>query len=87
MDCTLLSWNIRGINNLMALRGVRELTGKNKVNILCLQETKCVSGDKVIRNGIWVVDSHGWIIQNSEGLSGGMLVSWLYTNFSCKSFA
>lgn len=36
----ILSWNIRGVNNSVAQRNLRDLVGKSKAGIICVQETK-----------------------------------------------
>lgn len=87
MDVSLLSWNVRGIKNLVQKGSLSLILKKRKVNVLCFQETKCASWDNVLKNAIWGLNTHDWIIQNSEGLSGGLAVSWDNTTFLCKGMA
>ncbi|KAK1365197.1 hypothetical protein POM88_040758 [Heracleum sosnowskyi] len=76
MEIKLLSWNIRGFNNLVARKNVKSTVVRKKVNILCLQETKCSSWNTNLESTIWEDESHQWLSQNAEGLSGGLAVSW-----------
>ncbi|KAK1379692.1 hypothetical protein POM88_026436 [Heracleum sosnowskyi] len=66
---------------------IRDYTMKNKVNVLCLQETKCANWDEMLKTSIWDSSSHEWLCQNSEGLSGGLALSWDNTIFKCTGFA
>ncbi|XP_074336806.1 uncharacterized protein LOC141673979 [Apium graveolens] len=71
---------------------IKELMKEVDANILCLQETKCVSWNKFWEKLIWANDQHSWLIQNSEGLSGGLLIAWDELSFksiwmaSCKNW-
>lgn len=88
MELKLFSWNIRGIRNLALRRHLRDLLRKRQVEVLCIQETKCSSNwDDKLKNSVWDLNSHDWIIQNSEGLSRGLPISWDSLVFKCKGFA
>lgn len=72
----ILSWNIRGINNSIARRNLRNLISANLPAVIFVQETKSADICDVLRDSIWDLNSHGWIISPSSGLSGGLLTSW-----------
>ena len=40
MDFSILSWNVRGLNNLAKRKAVQTFVSDLKCNIVCLQETK-----------------------------------------------
>lgn len=69
---SLLSWNIRGINNSVAKRNLRDHVVKNKANIICLQESKFQ------QQGLssFVLDKFKCSIQPSQGFSGGLITCW-----------
>ena len=37
----MMTWNIRGINNSVAQRNLPDLVRSFKVDVVCVQETKC----------------------------------------------
>lgn len=87
MVINLLYRNIRGVNNRVFRKNVRDLVTHKKINLLCLQETKCNLWNEEIKNSIWDISAHGWITQNSEGMSGGLAISWDKSMFKCTSYA
>lgn len=71
-----LSWNIRGCNNITSRRNIKAHIRANHINLLCLQETKCISWGSVYKNSLWDSHTHGWLEAPAQGLSGGLLTSW-----------
>lgn len=82
---SLLSWNIRGACNLVARKLVNKMVSTNKVNFLCLQETKCGKWTTEMINSMWNVNNVDWCEVKSEGLSGGLLCSWNKSEFKLLS--
>lgn len=78
------SWNVRGINNRIAVKNVKRLLRDSRANILILQETKCHDWSDRVVDSFWDSSSHGWIAVNSLGTAGGLLISWdkQYISFS-----
>lgn len=72
----IISWNVRGINNQIAIRNIRKLVRETKATILLLQETKCQNWSDRSLEAIWDSTNHGWLVVNSEGAAGGLLISW-----------
>lgn len=87
MELVLISWNIRGLNNAIAKRSVRELMDLHKVNIMCIQETKIECWSDRISSKVWDEDLYSWIGQGSIGQSGGLVSIWDQSFFKCISFA
>ena len=81
----ILSWNVRGINSSLAKRNLREVTGVNKANIVCIQETKSehVKGKQLVFSS----DNFGAVYQPSVGLSGGLATFWSLEFFKCLAIA
>lgn len=75
-DLIITSWNVRGLNNKIAIKNVRKLLKESKANILFIQETK--RGDWSDRgiDELWNFADHGWVVVNSIGAARGLLVSW-----------
>lgn len=77
MNNLILSrWNVRGINNKVAVNNVKRLLRDSRANILIFQETKCQDWSDRVLNSIWDSSNHGWITVNSVGAAGGLLLSW-----------
>ena len=49
----ILSYNIRGMGRGIKWASIRNLVGKLKVDLLCLQETKRDSLDKAACQALW----------------------------------
>lgn len=79
-DLTILSWNVRGINNPVASRNVSRAIRESKANVICIQETKNSGWSDSLMNSIWDSENHDWIVVNSIGNAGGLLVSWINRN-------
>lgn len=71
MEVSLLSWNVRGVGNMVSKGNLNIMVKKRRINILCIQETKCSSWNDTLKKSIWDLNSHDWVVQNSKGLSGG----------------
>lgn len=83
----LISWNIRGMNNSVAKRNLQDLVRTNKVDIVCVQETKCE--DKLVLENRPPLrqDFYGMAAQPSVGLSGGVATFWYLNSVKCMAIA
>lgn len=77
-----MTWNVRGCNNVTNRRNIKTHLVENKINFLCLQETKCTSWDTRKRNSLWDEHRHGWSEAPATSLSGGLLTTWNYQYFT-----
>ena len=72
----ILSWNVRGINDKDKRKVVKAFLRLQRVDLVCLQETKCkLMLDLVVRSlgfGRFV----NWGSVHSRGQAGGILVFW-----------
>lgn len=75
----VITWNIRGMNNIHKLDIVRNFVREHKPDILVLQETK-MEKEKVEK----LKSSNNYCIMASsfEGTFGGMMILWKYSLFS-----
>ena len=72
----ILSINSRGLGSGVKRSTIRKLTLANKVDILCIQETKMDSIDKKLCQYLWG-DSHvTWEYLPSNNAAGGLLCIW-----------
>jgi exonuclease III len=74
--CTILNWNVRGLNNPARREVVKSLVRDTKATIVALQETKLQSIDRTLV--FETIDSdfvYNFIALPSADLSGGILVA------------
>jgi len=72
----LLSWNVRGLNEIDKRLKVRKFLRQWKADIICLQETKLeFISINIVRN-LWGCLHAGWCYLPSSGASGGILSLW-----------
>ncbi|KAG2689776.1 hypothetical protein I3760_09G155200, partial [Carya illinoinensis] len=72
----ILSWNVRGINDINKRIRIRDLIRSWKVDVVCLQETKLKFINCNIIRSLWRCAFVGWIHLPSSGASGVILVMW-----------
>jgi exonuclease III len=70
------SWNVRGLGGRIKKRKVRELIGRNMVDVLAIQETKLEVVDKKLVTRLWGCEEVDWRFSSSRGRSGGVLIMW-----------
>lgn len=78
----LLSWNVRGLNNLVAQRNIRNLVRETRANLVFLQESKCQSWSAEDLDKILDLKAFDCLAVNSTGLSGGLVTIWLKADLS-----
>ncbi|XP_040987472.1 exodeoxyribonuclease-like [Juglans microcarpa x Juglans regia] len=76
MKPKILSWNVKGINDVNKRLRIRSLLCSWKIDIVCLQETKLSFIDRNIICSLWDYAFVGWSYLASLGASGGVLLMW-----------
>lgn len=76
MDCSCVTWNIRGLNNPARRRAVASFLNSHQCNLVCLQETKLV----VVTNSVISETLGSRFVDNfaylpADGTRGGILVA------------
>jgi exonuclease III len=74
--CTVLSWNMRGLNNLARRQVVRDLIADIACTTVCLQETKLQTVDDVVITtpvGPQFLDQV--VVLLAQGTHGGIILS------------
>ena len=74
MKLRILSWNVRGANDNDKRKVINALIKAQKVDLICLQETKMQEMSKRIVKSLGVGRCLDWEAVNSRGASGGVLV-------------
>src|ERR1044072_700195 len=72
----IMSFNSRGVGRRVKKRTVRELVSKEKLGMVCLQETKCDQLDFNMCTNIWGSDSFEYVARNAVNKAGGLLTIW-----------
>lgn len=72
----IASLNVRGLGGKVKKRAVRELIGKEKIEFMCLQETKLDSVNDRLACSLWGNRDYGWVYSGSDGASGGLCCVW-----------
>ena len=76
MKIHLLSWNVRGANNSDKRRVIKALIKKNKVDLVCLQETKIQEMSRGLVRSLGAERFLEWGVVDSRGAVGGIVVFW-----------
>lgn len=75
-DLSLLSWNVRGLNDAAHRELVRETTVCAKPSVVCLQETKISSMNPTILTETLGQRFSGHCTLDAAGTRGGILLGW-----------
>ena len=77
----ILSYNIRGLGKGIKWASIRNLVGKHKIDLLCLQETKRDSIDKALCQALWGHSDFDWKWFPAVNTAGGLLCVRNNNNF------
>ena len=80
----ILSYNSRGLGRGIKWAAIRSLNMKHKVDLVCIQETKKDSFDKLICQSMWGDSSVSWDFVPSIQASGGLLCLWNNSAFQVE---
>ena len=76
MQLKIITWNVRGLNDLNKRLRVRHLLRNWKADIICLQEKKLDLITKGLVRNIWGIQHVDWLYLGSMGASSGILLMW-----------
>ena len=71
MKIKILSWNVRGVNDSDKRKVIKNLIRTNKVDLVCLQETKVQEMNFDMVRSLGVGRCLDWVAMNAEGSGGG----------------
>ncbi|GLU16530.1 hypothetical protein SLE2022_329610 [Rubroshorea leprosula] len=72
----VLSFNVRGLGNMVKRRELGRLVREEKPNLLFLQETKLEGVEEWLCKKLWYSDDFDWNMKSSVGASGGLICMW-----------
>ena len=76
MNLKLLSWKVRGANDINKRRIIKSVVRKQKVDLFCIQETKIQLMTKVVVKSLGVGGFLDWRTLEAVGAAGGVLICW-----------
>ena len=76
MKLRILSWNVRGANDKEKRRVIKDVIKSQKVDLVCIQETKIQEMSNGLVKSLGVGRCLEWGSLNSRGTVGGVLVFW-----------
>nr|GEX97781.1 cysteine-rich receptor-like protein kinase [Tanacetum cinerariifolium] len=82
----ILSLNIQGLGHKTKKVWIKELTSKNKINFMAIQETKTHCVNHMDVKFMWGNSNYNYVYREAVGNSGGILCVWEATVFK-KDYA
>ena len=76
MKIKIISWNVRGANDRNKRKVIKALIRSQKVDLLCLQETKIQEMSQGVIHSLGVGRFLGWGAVSARGVAGGVVVFW-----------
>ena len=76
MKIKILSWNVRGVNDPVKRSVIKSFLRSNRVDLVCLQETKVQQMNIGMVRSLGVGRYLNWIALDAEGSAGGILLLW-----------
>ena len=76
MKIKILSWNVRGVNDSEKRKVIKNLIRTNRVDLVCLQETKVQEMNVDMVRSLGVGRFLNWTALNAKGSAGGILLYW-----------
>ena len=76
MKLKILSWNVRGVNDKNKRKVIKALIKLQRVDLVCLQETKIQDISQKVVHNLGVGRFLGWGAVSVRGAAGGVVVFW-----------
>ena len=76
MKIKILFLNVRGVNDPDKRRVIKSFLRSNRVDLVCLQETKVQQMNNIMARSLGVGRFLNWRALNAEGSVGGILLLW-----------
>ena len=74
MKLKILCWNVRGANDSSRRKLIKAVVRSQKVDLLCIQETKIKSMSEGVVRSIGVGRFLDWRTLDASGSAGGILI-------------
>ena len=72
----IMTWNVRGVNDPDRRKIIRNFIRYQRVDLVCLQETKIQEMTASVARSLGVGSLLDWRALNAEGSAGGILLFW-----------
>ena len=72
----IISYNVRGLERGVTWAAIKRMVCKEKINMLCIQETKKENIDVSLCQALWGDKEVGWDWQPAASTTGGSLCIW-----------
>lgn len=72
----IMTFNIRGLGGLMKRKEIKKMIQSEKIEFVCIQETKKDVVDKKLVGSMWSHENFDWIYAGANGMSGGLPSMW-----------
>ena len=76
MKIKILSWNVRGANDVNKRKVIKAFIKMQRVDVVCLQETKFKEVSSGLIRSLGVRRFLDWAAIRAEGASGGIVIFW-----------
>ena len=76
MKVKIMTWNVRGVNDPNRRKIIRNFIRYQRVDLVCLQETKIQDMTASVAHSLGVGRLSDWRALNAEGSTGGILLFW-----------
>jgi len=76
MKVKILSWNVRGLNDINKRSTIKSLIRKWNPDVICLQETKLEEWSSLITGQLWGNRWASWAELKANGTRGGIIILW-----------
>lgn len=80
----IVSFNVRGLGGRVKKRELKKLVNREKLDMMCIQETKLENISQRTCRAIWAGDDFEWCFLPSAGRSGGILCLWRDNSFQLR---
>jgi len=72
----IISYNVRGLERGVTWAAIKRMVCKEKINMLCIQETKKENIDVSLCQALWGDKEVGWEWLPAASATGGLLCIW-----------
>jgi exonuclease III len=76
MKPKIITWNVRGLNELNKRLCIKGLLREWKSNFVCLLETKMEVITRAVVRSLWGCQHVDWCYMGARGALGGILIMW-----------
>ena len=77
----IITYNTRGLGRGVKWVAIRIMVQKERVDMLCIQETKKEQIDKYVCHALWGDTEVKWELQSAINRAGGLLCLWNESSF------